>query len=214
MIFLDGGLEEGSPFDAENLLREKGFTRICGIDEAGRGALAGPVIVGGVMISERIEGITDSKKLTSKRRESLFYQIQMHCISYCVGISWPDEIDKVNILNATKNAAVRLVAMLSPSPQVLLLDALKLPIADIEQHSFIKGDLRIYCIGAASIIAKVVRDRLMIILGEKYPQYGFAKHKGYGTKEHLAAIKEFGPSAIHRWSFEPMRSMGEDNLFS
>ncbi|MCK5224015.1 ribonuclease HII, partial [Candidatus Calescamantes bacterium] len=126
----------------------------------------------------------------------------------------PDEIDKVNILNATKNAAVRLVAMLSPSPQVLLLDALKLPIADIEQHSFIMGDLRIYSIGAASIIAKVVRDRLMIILGEKYPQYGFAKHKGYGTKEHLAAINEFGPSAVHRRSFEPMRSMGEDNLFS
>lgn len=177
---------------------------ICGIDEAGRGPLAGPVVVAAVIMPKdsMIEGVNDSKKVSEKKREKLYEQIIEEAISYSVSIIDQKEIDNVNILNATKEGLTKAVSGLQIKPQKILVDALtKIDTCGIPYVSIIKGDAKSYSIAAASIIAKVTRDRIMKEWDEIYPQYGFAKHKGYGTKAHMDAIREFGVCPIHRRSF-------------
>lgn len=177
---------------------------IAGIDEAGRGPLAGPVVVASVILPKdsMIEGINDSKKVSEKKRELIYEQIMEQAISYGVGIISPEEIDTINILNATKKGLTMSLVELTTKPDLILVDALtKIDTLGIPYQSIIKGDAKSYSIAAASIIAKVTRDRIMRQWDEIYPQYGFGKHKGYGTASHIAAIKEYGPCTIHRESF-------------
>ncbi len=177
---------------------------ICGIDEAGRGPLAGPVVVAAVIMPKdsMIEGVNDSKKVSEKKREKLYEQIIEEAISYSVSIIDQKEIDNVNILNATKEGLTKAVSGLQIKPQKILVDALtKIDTCGIPYVSIIKGDAKSYSIAAASIIAKVTRDRIMKEWDEIYPQYGFAKHKGYGTKAHIEAIKSCGICPLHRLSF-------------
>ena len=188
----------------ENELRKKGFKYICGIDEAGRGPLAGPVVVASVILPENsmIEGINDSKKVSEKKREKLYDMIIEEAISYGVGIIGQDEIDEINILNATKKGLTMSLEELIQKPDIILVDALsKINTLGVPYESIIKGDAKCYSISAASIIAKVTRDRIMREWDKVYPQYGFASHKGYGTSIHIKALKEYGPSPIHRKTF-------------
>lgn len=192
----------------EDELRNRGFNMICGIDEAGRGPLAGPVVVASVIMpaDSMIEGVNDSKKVSEKKREKLYDQILEEAISYGVGIVGQDEIDEINILNATKKGLTMCIKevenKLNEKPEVILVDALtKIDTDGIPYKSIIHGDSLSYSIAAASIIAKVTRDRIMRQWDEVYPQYGFAKHKGYGTKMHIDAIKEYGLCPLHRRSF-------------
>jgi len=188
----------------ENELRNKGFNYICGIDEAGRGPLAGPVVVASVIMpaDSMIEGINDSKKISEKKREKLYDQILEEAISYGVAIIGQDEIDEINILNATKKGLTVSLQELSQKPDLILVDALNgIDTLGIPYDSIIKGDAKCYSIAAASIIAKVTRDRIMREWDKVYPEYGFEKHKGYGTAAHIAAIRENGICPIHRRSF-------------
>ena len=185
-------------------LRKKGFNTICGIDEAGRGPLAGPVVVASVIMpaDSMIEGVNDSKKVSEKKREKLYDQILEEAISYGVGIIGQDEIDEINILNATKKGLTMSLQELTVKPDLIIVDALNhIDTLGIPYESIIKGDAKCYSIAAASIIAKVTRDRIMREWDKVYPQYGFEKHKGYGTAAHIAAIKEYGLCPIHRKSF-------------
>lgn len=182
----------------------EGYNYICGIDEAGRGPLAGPVVVAAVVMPKdsMIEGVNDSKKVSEKKREKLYDQILEEAISYGVGIVDQTEIDRINILNATKAGLTQAVSSLEKKPDVILVDALTgIDTCGIPYRSIIKGDAKSYSIAAASIIAKVTRDRIMREWDEIYPQYGFEKHKGYGTAAHIAAIKENGICPLHRHSF-------------
>ena len=177
---------------------------ICGIDEAGRGPLAGPVVVGAVIMPKDsfIEGVNDSKKVSEKKREKLYDEITQNAIAWSVGIVDQKTIDEINILNATKLALKKALEGLSQRPDVIMVDALdKMDTLGIPYISLIKGDARVYSISAASIIAKVTRDRIMREWDTIYPVYGFAKHKGYGTADHIKAIKENGPCMLHRESF-------------
>ena len=177
---------------------------ICGIDEAGRGPLAGPVVIAAAIMPRysMIEGVNDSKKVSEKKREALYETIINEAISYGVGIIEPKEIDRINILNATKEGLTMAVKELAVRPDLIIVDALtKIDTDGIPYKSIVKGDAKCYSISAASIIAKVTRDRIMRQWDEIYPQYGFAKHKGYGTAEHIAAIKKYGLCPIHRLSF-------------
>lgn len=177
---------------------------ICGIDEAGRGPLAGPVVVASVIMprDSMIEGVNDSKKVSEKKREALYEQIIEEAISYGVGIIDQKEIDEINILNATKKGLTTSLKELNVKPDIILVDALnKIDTLGIPYRSIIKGDAKAYSISAASIIAKVTRDRIMRQWDEVYPMYGFEKHKGYGTAVHIQAIKEYGLCPIHRKSF-------------
>lgn len=176
---------------------------ICGIDEAGRGPLAGPVAAGAVILPADCEilFLNDSKKLSEKRREELFVEIQETAIAWSVGIVGPDVIDEINILQATYEAMRRAIAGLSVTPDLLLNDAVTIPGVSINQVPIVKGDAKSVSIAAASIMAKVTRDHMMMECDALFPEYGFAKHKGYGTAAHIAAIKEFGPCPIHRRSF-------------
>lgn len=188
----------------EKELREKGFKFICGIDEAGRGPLAGPVVVASVIMPENsmIEGVNDSKKISEKKREKLYDLILQEAISYGVGIIGQDEIDEINILNATKKGLNMSLQELTTKPDIIIVDALNhINTLGIPYESIIKGDAKCYSISAASIIAKVTRDRIMREWDKVYPQYGFAKHKGYGTSSHISAIKEYGPCPLHRKTF-------------
>ena len=188
----------------EQELYQKGFQNICGIDEAGRGPLAGPVVVAGVIMPQdsRIEGVNDSKKVSEKKREQLYGLILEESISYSVGIIGQDIIDEINILNATKQGVTNVVEELDVKPDLILVDALThIDTKGIPYDSIIKGDAKCYQIAAASIVAKVTRDRIMRQWDEIYPQYGFAQHKGYGTAKHIQAIKEYGLCPIHRRSF-------------
>ena len=188
----------------EKELYQKGFQRIAGIDEAGRGPLAGPVVVAGVIMPKdsMIEGVNDSKKVSEKKREKLYDLILEEAISYSVAVIGQDYIDDINILNATKQGVSTVVEELDVRPDLILVDALThIDTKGIPYDSIIKGDAKCYCIAAASILAKVTRDRIMRQWDEIYPQYGFAKHKGYGTAAHIAAIKEYGLCPIHRRSF-------------
>lgn len=192
----------------EKNLYDEGNKYICGIDEAGRGPLAGPVVVGAVVMKpdSKLEWVNDSKKVTEKRREILYDRILEESLAWGVGIvSW-DEIDDLNILNATKKgltkALQQVVEKLQTKPDIVLVDALReIDTLGIPYQSIIKGDATCYSIACGSIIAKVTRDRIMREYDEAFPEYGFAKHKGYGTKEHIEAIKKYGPCLIHRKSF-------------
>ena len=188
----------------EDELYSSGANLICGIDEAGRGPLAGPVVVGAVIMprDSMIEGVNDSKKISEKKREKLFDVITEEAIAYGVGIIDQKEIDRINILNATKEGLTMAVKELNPKPDLIIVDALsKIDTEGIPYKSIIKGDAKCYSIACASIIAKVTRDRIMRQWDEIYPQYGFIKHKGYGTAAHIAAIKEYGLCPLHRLSF-------------
>ena len=180
-----------------------GCSLICGVDEAGRGPLAGPVAAGAVILPKdcTILYLNDSKKLSEKRREELFLEIREKAVLYSVGIVGPERIDEINILQATYEAMRQAVSGLGVVPDLLLNDAVTIPELAIPQVPIIKGDAKSVSIAAASILAKVTRDHLMEEYDRQFPQYGFAKHKGYGTAAHVAAIREFGPCPIHRRSF-------------
>lgn len=183
---------------------EQGFKNICGIDEAGRGPLAGPVVVASAILSKEsmIEGVNDSKKVSEKKREKVFEEIVQNAVSYGVGIIDETIIDEINILQATKLGLTNSIKELKVRPDIILVDALHgIDTVGIPYKSIIKGDALCYSIAAASIIAKVTRDRIMIGYDKIYPEYGFAKHKGYGTQEHISAIKKYGLCPIHRKSF-------------
>ena len=179
------------------------YTHICGIDEAGRGPLAGPVVAGAVILPRDCEilHLNDSKKLSAARREELYDEIMEKAVSVGVGMSSPARIDEINILQATYEAMRQAVDSLSPEPDLLLNDAVTIPEMTIPQVPIIKGDAKSVSIAAASIIAKVTRDRLMIQYDDILPGYGFAQNKGYGSKEHIEALKSLGPTPIHRRSF-------------
>lgn len=176
---------------------------VCGIDEAGRGPLAGPVVAGAVILPEDCEilWLNDSKQLSEKKREELYDEILDKAVAAEVGIVGPGRIDEINILQATYEAMREAVGKLAVRPQVLLNDAVTIPDMDIFQVPIIKGDAKSLSIAAASVLAKVTRDRLMKEYDKLLPEYGFAGHKGYGSAAHIAAIREYGPSAIHRRTF-------------
>ncbi len=176
---------------------------ICGVDEAGRGPLAGPVAAGAVILPKdcQILYLNDSKKLSHRRRQELFEEIKEKAIAWNVGLASPERIDEINILQATYEAMAAAVRGLKAEPQVLLNDAVTIPGIAIPQVSIVKGDAKSVSIAAASILAKVTRDRMMEEYDILYPEYGFGKHKGYGTAAHIQAIKEYGPCPIHRLTF-------------
>jgi ribonuclease HII len=186
----------------ENKYLELGYQYIAGVDEVGRGPLAGPVVCASVImdLSNIIEGIDDSKKVSEKKREMLYDKIIENAVSYSICEVSPEEIDRINILEATKKCMKNAVLGLKTQPSVVLVDAVKLDLP-YKVEPIIKGDLKSYTIGAASILAKVYRDRLMKEYGEKFPGYGFERNAGYGTKEHIEKIKEIGPCQIHRKTF-------------
>ncbi|MCT8139806.1 ribonuclease HII [Anaerobacillus sp. CMMVII] len=191
---------------------EQGLRYIAGIDEVGRGPLAGPVIAAAVILPEkfRLMGLTDSKKVSKKNREEFYEVIYSEAISIGIGVVPAEEIDRINIYEATKLAMLKALDELNIPPEHLLIDAMKLP-TNYTQTSIIKGDSKSVSIAASSIIAKVTRDHYMEKLGQQYPQYGFENHMGYGTKEHLAAIDEFGLLSEHRKSFAPIRERSITN---
>ena len=191
-------------FQFERQAREQGFTTVCGVDEAGRGPLAGPVYAAAVILPPGlvIEGVNDSKKLSEKKREALFPIICEQALAFGIGYATEEEIDTYNILQATYMAMRRAVEALPVRPQRLLIDGNRLPQGlDIPAEAIVKGDALSASIAAASILAKVSRDRVMIEYDGRYPAYGFAKHKGYGTAEHIEALRKWGPCPIHRGSF-------------
>lgn len=190
--------------------RRRGFARVAGIDEAGRGPLAGPVSVAAVILPDGFEHaeLHDSKKLTEARRERIYAELlQCEGLRWSVVLADAAEIDRVNILQATHAAMRRAALMLDPPPDVVLIDGLAVPRFPIEQEAIVKGDSLSLSIAAASVIAKVTRDRLMLEAAVKYPKYGFDKHKGYGTKQHLAALERHGPCPLHRRSFSPVSQL-------
>lgn len=188
----------------EHAAMEEGFSLICGVDEAGRGPLAGPVCSAAVILPPdlELEGLNDSKKLSEKRREALYPLICEQALAYGIAFASEQEIDELNILQATFLAMRRAVGQLGQKPDLALVDGNREPdFGDIPVRTIIKGDSRSANIAAASILAKVTRDRFMLEQDAVYPQYGFAVHKGYGTQKHYAALREFGPCPIHRRSF-------------
>lgn len=188
----------------EEIYNKEDVKYICGIDEAGRGPLAGPVVVASVIMPKdsMIEGVNDSKKVSEKKREKLYEEITNTAIAWGVGIIDQREIDEINILNATKKGLTNSLKELEIKPDLILVDALtNIDTLGIPYRSIIKGDAKSYSIAAASIIAKVTRDRIMRQWDELYPEYCFEKHKGYGTKMHIDAIKKYGPCPLHRKSF-------------
>ena len=179
------------------------YANICGIDEVGRGPLAGPVVACAVILPKDCDilYINDSKKLSAAKREELYDVIMEKAVSVGIGMASHERIDKINILQATYEAMRQAISRLDPQPDLLLNDAVTIPQVDIKQVPIIKGDAKSISIGAASIVAKVTRDRMMVEYDNIYPGYGFASNKGYGSAEHIAALKEYGPSPIHRASF-------------
>ena len=194
-------LEEKKKF--ENELYSEGYSLIGGADEVGRGPLAGPVVCAAVILPKdcSIVGIDDSKKLSEKKRNELYDKIINEAIAYNIEFVYQDEIDEINILEATKKCMAKAINGLKVKPDLMLIDALTGLDINCKSKGVIKGDALCYSIGAASIIAKVTRDRFMEDMGELYPEYNFAKNKGYGTKEHMDALKAVGPCEIHRRSF-------------
>ncbi len=181
---------------------------VAGVDEVGRGPLAGPVLAVAVILSDkRINGLKDSKLLTHNKRELLSHRIKERAIAWAYGVASVKEIDNINILNASLLAMKRAVEYLQVKPDEVLVDGNKCPTLDIPVRAIVGGDNLIAEISAASIVAKVIRDYLMTCFDKHYPQYGFAQHKGYGTKDHLIALKKHGPSPIHRLSFMPVKAL-------
>ena len=190
-------------WEIENSFYSDGIRVICGVDEAGRGPLAGPVCAAAVILPENLElpGLTDSKKLTDKKRRELFPMIQEQAIAYGIGFATEQEIDEINILQATFLAMQRALDQLTVKPDLALVDGNRQKDFGVPVKTVVKGDSLSANIAAASILAKVTRDDLMVEMAQKYPQYGFEIHKGYGTKAHYAALRENGASPIHRMSF-------------
>ena len=189
-------------FSIENEVKLKGFKAVCGVDEAGRGPLAGPVCAAAVILNEEIDGLNDSKKLSEKKREELFPIIKEKALSYSIAFASVDEIEENNILNATYLAMNRAIDGLNVPADFAIIDGNRVPTdISVPCKTVIKGDAKSLSIAAASILAKVTRDRLMSEEDKKYPQYNFKKHKGYGTKEHTDAILKYGMCPIHRPSF-------------
>ena len=190
-------------WEMERALHREGVALICGADEAGRGPLAGPVCAAAVILPEGTDlpGLNDSKKLTEKQREALFHLIRERAVAYGVAFATVEEIEQMNILRAALLAMDRAIAMLDPAPALALIDGNTARGISVPARSVVHGDARCAAIAAASVLAKVTRDRLMVELAERYPQYGFERHKGYGTKEHYAALEKYGPCPAHRPSF-------------
>lgn len=188
----------------ENAARERGYTAVCGVDEAGRGPLMGPVCAAAVILPEgvELEGVNDSKKLSEKKREALFEVIKERAIAWSVAFASVEEIEEVNILNATYLAMNRAIEGLQIPADYALIDGNRIPKdIKIDAETVVKGDAKSLSIAAASILAKVSRDRLVLEYDKEMPEYGFAAHKGYGTAAHIEAIKKYGPSKYHRPSF-------------
>ena len=187
----------------ENEIYAGGVKLLCGVDEAGRGPLAGPVCAAAVMLPQNclIEGLNDSKKLSEKKRDALYDEILNRALSYGIAFATVEEIEEHNILGATFLAMNRAIARLDPKPELALIDGNRCTGIQIPSRCIVGGDGKCADIAAASVLAKVTRDRYMLQMAEQYPEYGFEKHKGYGTKAHYAAIREHGPSPIHRPSF-------------
>jgi ribonuclease HII len=194
-------------FEFDNKYFVNGTKIIAGVDEAGRGPWAGPVVAAAVVLPANISipGLNDSKKLSELKREALFTEIHKKAVSVSIGIIYEDIIDRVNILEATYLAMKEALSKLDQPPDLVLVDGWPIPGLSCAQDAIIGGDGKSASIAAASIIAKVTRDRLMVVLSDKYPAYNFKKHKGYGTKEHQAALLAHGPCSIHRKSFAPIR---------
>ena len=192
----------------EKKYRQQGIRLIAGVDEAGRGPLAGPVVAAAVILPESfpVEGLNDSKQMTPQNRQRLKERIESEAIAVGVGMADELYIDRHNILQATYHAMRKAIEQLPVTPEMVLADAVTIPDLAIPQQAIIKGDAKSHSIAAASVIAKTVRDEWMMQMAEKYPHYGFDHHMGYGTPEHLKALEEFGPSPIHRKSFAPVRS--------
>ena len=190
----------------------RGF--VAGVDEAGRGPLAGPVVAAAVILdpASRIEGLGDSKRIPAARREELCLEIRERALSCAVARAGVDVIDAVNILRATMRAMREAVLRLDPSPDEVLVDGNRCPALPYPARAVVRGDSSIAAIGAASILAKVARDREMLEMDRRYPEYGFARHKGYGTRAHREALLRFGPSPIHRASFAPVRAALDRNV--
>jgi ribonuclease HII len=206
--------------EEEMALLRQGHFLVAGLDEVGRGCLAGPVVAAAVIlplndeIATLLAGVRDSKQMTALARERLFPVIAQHALAIAVGVGSVELIDQRNILQATKLAMKEALAQLSPSPSALLLDALSLRDVSLPQRSLIQGDTRCLSIAAASVIAKVTRDHLMLALHQEYPAYGFDQHKGYGTPAHLAALSAHGATPHHRQSFAPVRAVLQQDLWA
>lgn len=201
--------------------RERELTRrtggpVAGVDEVGRGPLAGPVVAAAVILPEkpRVRGLDDSKALTAEEREALFRVLRERAEAIAIGWASSGQVDRLNILRASHLAMARAIERLRLRPSHLLVDGLPVEGLPVAQTAVIKGDARCACIGAASIVAKVVRDRLMVRLGRRYPAYGFERHKGYATEEHLQALAKLGPCVHHRMSFAPAREALMPGLFA
>ena len=202
-----------APYDEEEALLERGYSYVAGMDEVGRGPLAGPVVAGVVILPPRpqglwLDGITDSKAMTPSQRERSYEAILGNAWAWATGKASAAEIDEIGIVPATALAMRRALDSLALMPQFLLIDAFPLPDIDIPQKAIVKGDALSLSIAAASIVAKVTRDRIMAEFDREYPQYGFASHKGYGSAEHIRKIDTHGPCPIHRYSFAPIRHSG------
>ena len=190
-------------YSLEQALLEKGYTAVCGVDEAGRGPLAGPVCAAAVILPPHLQipGLDDSKKLSDKRRRELFPVIKEQAIAYGIGLASHEEIDEINILNASQLAMRRAVAQLDPQPDLVLVDGNIARDFEMDTAPIVKGDALSMSIAAASILAKVTRDRFCMEMDEAYPAYHFAAHKGYPTKEHMDLVRELGPCPLHRKTF-------------
>ena len=204
-------------YNEENGLTAEGYRLIAGVDEAGRGALAGPVVAAAVILPlspafRWLESVRDSKELPAARRESLFDQISRDAVAVSVGIIAPQTIDVIGIVNATRIAMCHAVEQLATPPDYLLVDFLRLPQLRIHQKPIVRGDKLCLSIACASIIAKVTRDRIMVELDQLHPGYGLANHKGYGTRHHVRCLRENGPSPIHRHSFAPVIEATQSKL--
>jgi len=205
-------MSQSPNFDHENELKSQGYELIAGIDEVGRGALAGPVVAGAVILPHPanlpwLELVRDSKELNSGKRESLFDLISKEAVAVGIGIVPSQVIDSVNIFRATKMAMMQAVEKLSQQPGFILIDRVSLSQCPIPQRGITRGDKSCLSIACASIVAKVTRDRMMEELDGRYPGYGFARHKGYGTREHISCLQNLGPSPVHRLYFAPVRNV-------
>jgi ribonuclease HII len=201
-------------YDYENALFSRGVRFICGVDEVGRGPLAGPVVAGAVILNPEImiDGLNDSKQLTEKQREKLAVMIERNALAYAVHFVDPKVIDEVNIYQASKLAMIEAIKKLSIVPEHILSDAMPLQEAGVPYTAIIKGDTLSASIAAGSIIAKVARDHFMVEMANLYPGYGFEKHKGYPTKAHIEALKSLGTTPIHRKSYKPVKDVLENQL--
>jgi ribonuclease HII len=202
-------------YEFEERLYEQGITYIAGVDEAGRGPLAGPVVAAAVILKKgaTFTYVNDSKQLTEKERELALVEIKENAVAIGIGMSSVQEIDLINIYRASRQAMLSAISQLKVKPEFILSDAMPMEI-DIPMESIIKGDAKSVSIAAASIIAKTTRDAYMVEMDKLFPSYGFAKHKGYPTKEHVEAIKTFGILPIHRKTYEPIKSMLKKDLFN